>query len=216
MNKIMSPSNKETVGITDGQIDKAADVLRSVLRKHRSEFCDTDVTQQAVTTKQLGQDLLAAFRKHFERFNDLIIRLARPNRNQTPQEALLATGRKQYTTASIVAAMPRGEGNEAKVVFFKPDKQIYDENGLISDENLAKEYKLHGFKPVDPYSLAKANEDDPAFADNHPNATHWKDKDGNCCYAAFDRWDGERRVGVDQGGGRWDDRWWFAGLAIDP
>ena len=53
---------------------------------------------------------------------------------------------------------------------------------------------------------------DPAFADDHPNFTHWQDADGKWCYAAFRRWGGERCVRVDRDGGGWGDDWWVAGL----
>lgn len=217
--KTMTPS-AENVGMTDGQIDKAADALRSAfvarLREHRSEF-GVDATQQALGAKGLIPDMFAVFRGYVERFSNLIVRLVRPNRTQSPQAALDATGRKQYTTASVVASMPRGTGDEAKIVFFKPDESAYDENGWINDDNVEKQYTLRGLKPADPYSLAKANEDDPDFADEHPNATHWKDAEGKWCFAAFRRWlDDERVVSVYRRGRGWDDDWLFAGLAISP
>lgn len=214
MNKLMTPS----VEITDGQIDKAGDTLRSTfvgtLRKHRGEFSN-EAVQQALGAKGLAADLLAVFRGYVERFSKTIIRLVRPNRTQSPQVALDATGRKQYTTASVVASMPRGTGDEVKVIFFRPDQSAYDANGWISDDNLEKQYALRGLKPADPYSLAKANEDDPTFSDEHPNATHWKDADGKWCYAAFSRWrSGERFVYVSRDGVAWNANWLFACLAI--
>lgn len=212
MTNIVSPS-KTTVGITDGQIEKASDLLRVAMRKHRSEFNDTEVAQQAVTAKEFATDLLAVFRKHFERFSNLIVRIVRPDRNRTPKAVLDATGRKQYVTNSVVAEMPRSVGDEVRVVFFKPDRSAYNKNGWISDENLEKQYELYGLKPVDPFSLAAVNEADPVFADNHPNATHWKNTNGEWCYAAFNRWNDGRRVRVDRLGSGWDDYWWFAGLA---
>ena len=206
--------------MSDKQIEKAGDNLRAAfvarLREHRSEF-GVYATQQALGAKGLISDMFAVFRTYVERFSKMIVRLVRPNRNQTPQQVLNATGRKQYTAASVVANMPRGTGDEAKVIFFPPDKSAYDENGWISDDNLEKQYVLRGLKPADPYSLAKANEDDPAFADEHPNATHWKDAEGKWCYVAFRRWgDGERDVDVGRSDDDWDVRWLFAGLASSP
>jgi len=83
----------------------------------------------------------------------------------------------------------------------------------VNDADLDKEYASRGLIPADPFSLATVNEADPAFADEHPNATHWKDVNGKLCYAAFSRWFGERGVLVYRFGGGWRDRWWFAGLA---
>ena len=206
----MTPSTQE---MTDGQINKTTDLLQSALRKHRGEL-NTDAVQQALGAKGLATDLLAVFRGYVDRFSNLIVRIISVNRSQTPEQALTATGRKQYVTAGIVAAMPKGTGAEAKVIFFKPDKSAYDKNGWISDDDLEKQYALRGLIPSDAYSLAAVNEADPAFGDEHPNTTHWKDSSGKWCYAAFDRWGADgRRVLVDRSVSGWDDYWWFAGLA---
>ena len=198
MEKIMTPS------ITDGQIDKAVDIFRSVLRKHRSEL-GSDAVQQALGIKELGPELLAVFRKRVEAVSDIIVRRVTVNLSRSPQQALLATGRRQYVNDDVVKAMPRGTAEEAEVFFF-PVKRY------VSDEELEKEFELRGFKPADPYSLAAVNEADPAFADEHPNATHWKDADGKWCYAAFSRWVDERNLSVYRYAYDWGDYWWFAGL----
>jgi hypothetical protein len=77
---------------------------------------------------------------------------------------------------------------------------------------LDKEYERRGLKPADPYTLAAVNEADPAFADKHPNGTHWKDADDKWRYAAFYRWSDERRAHVYRSDYDWDDRWWFPGF----
>jgi len=56
------------------------------------------------------------------------------------------------------------------------------------------------------------NTDDPAFADEHPNCTHWKDGEGKWCFATFSRWGGERGVDVSRRDGVSRDGWWFAGV----
>ncbi|MFA5942775.1 MAG: hypothetical protein WC798_03860, partial [Candidatus Paceibacterota bacterium] len=110
----------------------------------------------------------------------------------------------QYTDADVVAEMPKGEGAEANVVFFKLGR-------YISDDDLEKEYEMRGLVPVDPFALAAINEADPAFADEHPNCTHWKDKNGKWCYTVFRRWGDDRRVRVGRSDGGWGGGWWFAG-----
>ena len=132
------------------------------------------------------------------------------NRSRSQQEALEATGRAQYTDRKVVDAMPKGEGNEVEVLFFKPD--LSNRNSFISDDDLEKEFDLRGLKPADPISVAAVNEADPAFADEKPHGTHWKDAKGNWCYATFDRWYGKRKVSVYRNARGWDDRWWFAGV----
>ncbi len=212
MNKTMTPS-AESETVTADQINKAVGNFRALLEKHCPEF-NKDAVQQALGSKELVPDMFAVFRGYVERFVNMIVRLVSVNRSLTPEQALTATGRKQYTDKDVVAAMPKGTGGEAKVVFFKPDAYAYNENGWISDDDLEKQYLLRGLKPADPYSLAKVNEDDPEFADERPNATHWKDSSGKWCYAAFIRWSGDGRVvGVRRDDHDWLDFWWFAGLA---
>ena len=101
--------------------------------------------------------------------------------------------------------MPRGKSGVQEVHFFKLDR-------LISDNDLETEYASRGLAPADPFALAAVNEADPAFADERPNCTHWKDKGGNWCYSAFNRFYDERDVDIDRFDFDWSDRWWFAGL----
>ncbi len=134
------------------------------------------------------------------------------SRNCTPQQVLEATGRKQRTiTSSVVNLMPKGEDDEVEVVFFKL-------NRFIGDNHLGNEYKSHELKPADPYSLAAVNQFDPAFADEHPNGTHWKNADDKWCYSVFhNRYCGDRVVDVISRDGDsyiWDCYWWFAGIRI--
>lgn len=207
MAKTMTPS--KTTTITAGQIGKIQEVLGAALRKSGLQ---SKPTQQVVTSKsamgKLTGELLATVRKYVEMVSDMIVRHVGVKRSQSPQEVLNATGRKQYATKSVVATMPKGEGEKTEAIFFKVGR-------YISDDDLEKEYELRGLTPADPYSLAKVNEDDPAFADEHPNATHWKDADGKWCYVAFYRWYDGRRVSVRRDGGDWGDHWWFAGFRKD-
>jgi hypothetical protein len=192
------------IEITDGQIENAVNKLRDAMRKHRSEIT-SDVAQQVLGVENLGMMMFAPFRERAEVISNLIVRTTKVNRARTPQQVLDATGRKQYTNSDVVATMPRGEGSEAEVIFFKLGR-------YVSDNELEKEYELRGLKPADPYSLAAVNEADPAFADGHLNCTHWQDVNGKWCFSAFDRWGGERSLGVRRLDSDWYDGWWFAGL----
>jgi len=201
MTKIMIASQP----MTDGQMENLVDKFRAAVRRHRAEF-SLDAVQQVLGIENLGMECLAPFRARVEAISNLIVRRVTVNRTCTPQEAIDATGRTQYTDRTIVDAMPRGEGEETEVIFFNLGR-------YVSDDNLDKEYELCGLIPADPYSLAAVNEADPTFADDHPNATHWKDSSGKWCYAAFDRFDDdERGVFVSRSGDGWHDAWWFAGL----
>lgn len=204
MTKIMTAAE-----MTDGQIENAVGKLRDAMRKHRSEIT-SDVAQQVLGVENLGMMMFTPFRERAEAVSKLIVRKAKVNRSRSQQETLDATGRAQYTDRKVVDAMPKGEGDEVEVVFFKPD--LSNRNGSISDDDLEKEFELRGLKPADPISVAAVNEADPAFADEKPHGTHWKDAKGNWCCAAFDRWSDEREVGVDRSDRDWDGRWWFAGV----
>ena len=195
--------------MTDGQIENAVNKLRDAMRKHRSEIT-SDVAQQVLGVENLGMMMFTPFRERAEAVSSLIVRTAKVNRGRSQQGAIEATGRVQYTDRKVVDAMPKGEGDEVEVVFFKPD--LSNRNGYISDDDLEKEFELRGLKPADPISVAAVNEADPAFADQTPHSTHWKDAKGNWCCAAFGRWDDRRMVDVYRGDRGWSGCWWFAGV----
>jgi len=195
--------------MTDGQIENAVGKLRDAMRKHRCEIT-SDVAQQVLGVENLGMMMFTPFRERAEAVSNLIVLTAKVNRSRSQQEAIEATGRVQYTDREVVDSMPKGEGDEVEVVFFKLD--LSNRRGFISDDNLEKEFELRGLKPADPISVAAVNEADPAFADQRPHSTHWKNADGKWCCAAFNRWGVGRRVLVGRGGGGWGDGWWSAGV----
>lgn len=131
------------------------------------------------------------------------------DRKRTPQAALNATGRVQNTHPGIVEYMPRGEGEEVEIVFFRLN---YD----IEFHNLEKEYKIRGLRQADPYSLAAFNETYPAFSDDHPNCTQWMDSNNQWCAITFGVWGNlgsSRRLFVKfSNSNRWTSFWWFAGI----
>jgi len=201
MGNTMSPSMKP---LTDGQMIKLTDQIRDKLRKSNLPSAESQIVieqQGEAIALQVVDDI----RKRIEALSGMIVRPVKVDRTRSPKDILDATGRTQYTDKGVVKAMPKGEGDEVEVCFFKIGR-------AISDDNLESEYALRGLIPADPYSLAQVNADYPAFADERPNGTHWKDTDGKWCFAAFDRWGGERSVYVDRSDVSWDDDWWFAGL----
>lgn len=204
MTKIMTATE-----ITDGQIENAVNKLRDAMRKHRSEIT-SGAAQQVLGVENLGMMMFAPFRERVEAISNLVVRKVKVNRRRSPQEAFNATGRKQYADRKVVDAMPKGAGDEVEVVFFKPD--LSKRNGYISDDDLEKEFEIRGLKPVDPISIAAVNEEDPAFVDEHPNGTHWKNAEGNWCFAAFVHWSDARYVRVGEYSHDWLDDWWFGGL----
>lgn len=199
MNKIMTLSE-----MTAGQIDKAVANFRALLEKHSKNY-DQDAVQTVLGQKEFIDKVFTLFQDRVEAVSGMIVRKVKVDRSLSPVGLLRATGRVQYVNGIVVAEMPKGEGDEVEVVFFNL-------GCYVSDDILEKEYEIRGLKPADPYSQAAVNTVDPAFADKHPNGTHWKDENGNWCYSAFDRWGGEREVNVGQSDDDWDDDWWFAGL----
>ncbi|MDZ4205628.1 MAG: hypothetical protein U1C12_00200 [Patescibacteria group bacterium] len=195
----MTPST-----ITAGQIGKLQELLGAALRK--SNF-HSEPIQQVLETQgnPLVVEWIAYLQKRVDAVSNLIIRHVKVNHTRTPQQVLDATGRKQYVNVSVVKTMPKGEGEEADIYFFHLGR-------YVSDADLEKEYELRGLKPADPYSLAQVNTDDPAFADTHPNGTHWKSVNGHWCFASFGHWRGECGVSVREFDDDWDDSWWFAGV----
>lgn len=128
------------------------------------------------------------------------------NRDRTQQQALDATGRRQYTDSSVVATMPRGGiGTETVTVeFFNLGRSASDDE---VDRELEKRHLVS-----DPYAVAAVNEADPAFADKYPNSTHWKNANGKWFFAAFDCVVGGRIVGVYRSDDDWDGCWWVGGV----
>ena len=146
------------------------------------------------------------------RTDDCIVRKVPVNRSRTPQAALDATNRAQYTDRQVVDSMPKGEGDEAEVIFFKPAPDEYTRPGWMSEDGLEEALALRSLKAAPPDDVAAVDEADPAFADDHPHGTHWKDGDGRWCQAPFCRWYGERAVRVFRRDRGWSDEWWFAGV----
>lgn len=183
--------------------NKLAGLQIDLLRKHRSGNLPLNQLEQFLNlSREQREELLAVVRERVEKKSSVVSGI---NRNQSPQEALDATGRKQYTDQLIVDAMPRGEGENVKLKFFELDYEP-------TPRELAAEYKCRELKP-DPRALAKHMEDNPAFADDRPVICQWDPgENGAASYAGFGRWFGGRSVGVSRRDGRWGRRFRFAGV----
>ena len=196
-------------GMTDGQIENLANKLRDAARKHRDEV-EKDPAQEALRSDNIGMMLFVAFRNLAEELSKRIVHIVAVNRSRSPREALKASGRKLYVNDAVVDSMPRGTGDKAKLVYFKPDASVY-KNGLLSCDALAEEYKKRGLVS-DPQAQIDDNAANLEFADTTPNAWQWVDSNGNYCCATFSRWDGGRDVDVARHDGGWLDDWTFAGV----
>jgi len=200
----MTPS---TEIITLGQIAKIQENLGAGLRK---SGILKDAMQMALQYNgpAIIRAMVEAVRKCAERFRYMIVRHVTVDRNQNPFDALKETGCNLYVFNYLVETMPKGNGTEVDVFFFKLGYPV-DNVGL---EN---EYELRGFKPADPYSLVKANKDDHTLADKHPNCTYWRNSKGEMCLISFDQWrSGNRDVGIRYSDNKslWSEYQWFAGI----
>ncbi|NTW14692.1 MAG: hypothetical protein HGA31_06755 [Candidatus Moranbacteria bacterium] len=202
----MTPSKE----MTQGQIDKAVANYRALLEKHSGKF-DAVAVQQALGQSELADEQFAVLRRRVEMMSNLIVRRTKVDRRRSSQAALDATGRKQYTADEVVNGMPVGDGDEVDVVFFKSEKWEYTRPGFMSDDDFEKALARRGLMS-DLRAVIAANEDDPEFADNHPNGAHSRDAEGKWCFVAFNRWGGERDVGVNRNDYGWYGNWWFAGV----
>lgn len=201
MAKSMSPSNPISVG----KAAKFIDVAVAALRK---SGLPSEPTQRVLEAQgvALANEFVASVRTRVEAISDMIVRHVKVDRTRTPQAVLDATKRRQYTSDASVQCMPTDGRDEDDVYFFKVSR-------FISDDELEKELALRGLKR-DPYAQAQVNIDDPAFADEHPNGTHWQDADGNWHFASFDRWGDERHVRVYRGVSEWGGYSFFGGVPI--
>ena len=191
--------------MTDGQIDNVCAKLRDALRKHREEI-SSKAAQAALGVDNIGMMMFAPFREQADKFTEMIIREVEVDYDIPPEEAIHATKRAEYLNGEVVATMPRnGKGKKrVKVCFFplRDYKSVDEVDAMLAER---------GLKP-DPYALAQVNKEDPAFADERPNGTQWKDERGRHCYVNFRRWHGKRRVDCDRDGHDWHDRWWIGGV----
>lgn len=202
----------QAYGLTKGQIDKLVGIFRAMIEKHHAEF-NSALVQTVLDQADLGPDLLAVFSQHVEAVVGLVMRRARVDPRFTLGQMFDGTSRKKHLNHDVIETMPRGDGKSQWVYFFRPGRPL-------TDQELEKEYGAHHLKPVDPYLLAQVNTDEPDFAHEYPNGTHWYDiSTGKWCFAIF-FWGGsfgrkEDVVIIDVSGESWADYWWFAGVRDD-
>jgi hypothetical protein len=141
------------------------------------------------------------------------------NLNLSGKEAIEILGREprvwQNLNWKTVEEMPKATLENVNVTLFRCENPTATEN--FCDDDLVEIYRSLGLEPADPYTLASINEADPEFADTHPNATHWKNKDGEWCFATFSLEKDKREVWIRpcySGNRCWLPHWWFAGVKL--
>jgi|CXWL01.1.fsa_nt_gi hypothetical protein len=197
----MTPSDT----ITSGQAGKVGDLLSDALRK---SGLPNAPTQQIIEEEgaQLTAELVAVVRKRVEARSEIITRPVSLDPERTNAQVIEETGRKPYVDRNVLDNLTRASFTEGEVIFVPlrvgmSDKKV-DE--MLDSMNLV---------PATFDAVAKVNEDDPAFADTHPNFAHEQDAKGKWCYATFGQWRGdERYVDVLRDDDGWDDDWWVGAV----
>lgn len=200
--KPMSPSQiaklQEMLGASLRKANPFSDEAQDLIENHWDELED-----------ELKVMCIAAINCVLEHMRNIIVNHVKVDRTWTPQwtsqQMLDALGRVKHTDSDVVKNMPRGQKDEEDVYFFWVGR-------VNSDDDMEAKYKSHGFVPADPYKVAAVNQNDPAFADEHPNVTYWKDAKGHWCYLACRLLGDMRSVSVYRSGGAQGDNLWLAGV----
>jgi hypothetical protein len=203
--------------MTGEQVEGVVEAFRSELR-HYQDKVSSRFARQVLDQTELGKELVLTFRKCVDAISETIIRRVRVDRSLKPQEMIDATGffqledtgRPVIERISNIATMLNGKGEEVDVSFFCLGR-------FVTDIELAHEYENRGFVP-DPYAQAQVNADDPLFAYDYPNGTHWQDGNGFWHFISFsyliDRSSRriKRIVRVDRVIDGWNRGHWFGGV----
>lgn len=112
-----------------------------------------------------------------------------------------------YINSESLDAMPAGLGPaEVELYYFylnTPTKQ-----------EVWQEYAARWLMP-DPQAQVADNQANLEFSHDHPNATQWKDRQGNWSYLIFAYFFYQFTAGVGRGNENWKGPWWFAGVPIE-
>ena len=139
-----------------------------------------------------------------------IVRAVSVDRTRSRQTIIAATGREQHVNAEVLATMPLLEGSGGTELVLLYAFPI--ERSLTPDEWDA-ELASRGLVP-DFAAIAALNEQDPGFADLHPNGAQWRNVEAHACFLTFDRWNGNRSVVCERNEGPWRLRWWAVGSLV--
>lgn len=144
--------------------------------------------------------------------HNLLVKTVKVDLLLSPQQIAESTGRVPYFNKEILETVPRCKNRIVDVFFFPAG---HNQN-QISNEDLNREYENYNLVPVDFYSLAKVNSDDPTFADQYPNTTQWRNQSGKLCVARFFSWSAEKRIFVfELDRSKYFGCWWFGGVRKD-
>lgn len=124
------------------------------------------------------------------------------NKVSIVSELYLAWHSADYGALSEIVPPATGK-RKVLFEFFQLDRKASDEE--VGQERVARRLVL------DPYAQMAINEQNPWFADEHPNALSFRDRKGRWCYIAR-YWGGNQRI-ADSYRRRsvWEKGWYFGG-----
>lgn len=143
MTKIMTPS---VTTMTDGQIDKAGELFRSILRRHRAEL-PTDAVQQVLGNNDIWPELFATFRKRVEMISNMVVRHVTTD-GRTGERFIATLEKANYNVGDYAKQLLRSDkfvstnGKTYKLVVMKGD-EFEDDDRVTS--KIREEAKKRGY-----------------------------------------------------------------------
>ncbi len=171
--------------------------------------CNAESTEkQTVATiaeEQLGQTPSVDTLKVF--VDNQLTRIIKVDTTLSPQDAWYSinsiTVSEGYNHDVLLAA-PKAKAKKVKVYLIPFREEL-------SPIELEERIDDIGFKLVDFVTLCDLNEQEMLLAMDYPNATQWRDENGNTCYAAFAYFDRKKPCkGVAYREKNWSTKWYFA------
>ncbi len=198
-------------GITEPQASNLAARFKDRLRKsgHSQETIQKVSRRQCTWLMSELMKVVEGFVGRMENENIVEVRMPRVLHQMELIGAVCKRSTGQEIDQHVVETMPLATSPTVGLVFFDSPMSAVD------DEELSLEYKLRGLRPATPDVLAVYNEANPTFCKEMPNATHWKDRDGKWCCAAFYDYGQGMQVKVERHGLRHVAGWlMFVGVPI--
>lgn len=144
MAKTVTPS--VDTQMTDGQIDKAGELFRSILKRFRAEL-PTDAVQQVLGNNDIWPELYAAFRKRVEMISNMIVRHVTTD-GRTGEQFITTLESANYNVGDYAKQLLRSDkfvstnGKTYKLVVIKCDE--FEDNDRITSK-IRDEAKKRGY-----------------------------------------------------------------------
>src|SRR3989344_5323032 len=143
MAKTVTPS--VDTQMTDGQIDKAGELFRSILKRFRAEL-PTDAVQQVLGNNDIWPKLYSAFRKRVEMISNMIVRHVTTD-GRTGEQFIATLEKASYNVGGYAKQLLRSDkfvptnGKTYKLVVIKGDE--FEDDRITS--KIRDEAKKRGY-----------------------------------------------------------------------